>query len=93
MDDRLPVRLPITVFSAAFAGCPIHSIYLSLTSWAGFASLSFTGPANYTRLASDPVLQKALVTTVAFTAVTLRARQGDPTYLRAFIRILTGAGS
>jgi hypothetical protein len=41
----------------------------------------------------DRLLQKALVTTVAFTAVTLRARQGDPTDLRAFIRILTGAGS
>jgi ABC-type sugar transport system permease subunit len=81
--------LPITAFFVAFVGWPIiRSIYLSLTSWTGFGSPSFTGLANYTRLASDPVFQEALVTTIVFTAVTTVLQ----TLLPMLVAVLVNAG-
>jgi multiple sugar transport system permease protein len=63
--------VPIIALFAVFVGWPIlHSVYLSFTSWTGFGVPSFTGVANYTRMASDPVFREALIITFVFTAVT-----------------------
>lgn len=63
--------LPTLALFVVFVGWPIlHSIYLSTTTWSGFGTPTFTGLANYTRLAGDPVFRTALLITVVFTAVT-----------------------
>jgi ABC-type sugar transport system permease subunit len=81
--------VPITAFFAVFVGWPIlHSIYLSLTSWTGFGTPSFTGLANYTRMAGDPVFREALIITFVFTAVTTVLQ----TVLPMLVAVLVNAG-
>ncbi len=81
--------LPTFALFALFVGWPIlHSVYLSTTTWSGFGVPSFTGVANYVRLAGDPVFRTALVITVVFTAVTTVLQ----TVLPMLVAILVNAG-
>jgi multiple sugar transport system permease protein/raffinose/stachyose/melibiose transport system permease protein len=81
--------LPALALFALFVGWPIlHSVYLSTTTWAGFGVPTFTGPANYVRMAGDPVFRTALLITVGFTAVTTVLQ----TVLPMLVAILVHAG-
>jgi ABC-type sugar transport system permease subunit len=63
--------IPTVVFFTLFVGWPIlFTIGLSFTSWTGFGPASITGSANYTRMLSDSVAQRAFVVTILFAVVT-----------------------
>jgi ABC-type sugar transport system permease subunit len=63
--------LPTFALFLGFVLWPIlYTTYLSLTAWGGFGSPRFIGAANYSRMLGDPVAQRALIVTLALTAVT-----------------------
>ncbi|MEV8565172.1 sugar ABC transporter permease [Streptomyces sp. NPDC051322] len=63
--------LPTVVLFLAFVAWPIvRAIYFSFTSYSGYATPTYVGVDNYTRLAHDPVFRRALLVTIIFTAVT-----------------------
>jgi ABC-type sugar transport system permease subunit len=63
--------LPTVVLFALFVGYPIlRAVYLGFTTWTGFGAPSFTGLANYTRMAGDTVARASFVHTLVYAAVT-----------------------
>ena len=63
--------VPALVLFALFVGYPIiRAIYLGFTSWAGFGDPTWSGLANYARMARDPVARSAFAHTLVYAAVT-----------------------
>ncbi|MFC4561823.1 carbohydrate ABC transporter permease [Nocardiopsis mangrovi] len=61
--------LPGLLFFAAFAVLPMALVaYLSLTSWGGLGTPRYTGGQNWTRLAADPLMHKAVLLSLLLTA-------------------------
>lgn len=63
--------LPTTLFFVVFVAWPLgHSIYLSLTKWAGFGQPKLVGFDNFKHMVHDAIFVRALVVTILFTVVT-----------------------
>jgi ABC-type sugar transport system permease subunit len=63
--------LPTFALFVGFVLWPIlRTVYLSLTRWGGFGAPQFIGIDNYTRMLGDPVARRAMIVTLALTAVT-----------------------
>ncbi|WP_067973308.1 carbohydrate ABC transporter permease [Nocardiopsis trehalosi] len=63
--------LPGLLFFGVFAALPMALVaYLSLTTWGGLGDPRFTGLDNWTRLAGDPVMHRAVVLSLVLTAAT-----------------------
>ncbi|GAB3824419.1 ABC transporter permease subunit [Kribbella italica] len=74
--------LPTFALFLGFVLWPIlRTTYLSLTRWGGFGSPRFIGLDNYSRMLGDPVARRAMIVTLALTAVT--------TVLLTFLGLLT----
>ncbi|MGW6276087.1 carbohydrate ABC transporter permease [Kribbella sp. NPDC055071] len=62
---------PTFVLFLGFVLWPIlYTAYLSLTSWGGFGAPRFVAFDNYSRMLGDPVARRAMIITLALTAVT-----------------------
>ncbi|WP_046470097.1 carbohydrate ABC transporter permease [Allosalinactinospora lopnorensis] len=61
--------LPALLFFGAFAILPMVLVgYLSLTAWGGLGTPRFVGVENWSRLAGDPVMRRAIGLSAALTA-------------------------
>ncbi|OKI12288.1 ABC transporter [Nocardiopsis sp. TSRI0078] len=62
--------VPGLLYFAFFAALPMMLVaYLSLTSWGGLGSPRFIGLENWSRLASDPLMRKAVGLSLLLTAL------------------------
>ena len=62
------LAIPITLFGAFYVVPLVYSVYISLFNYGVFGRDGFVGGGNYTWLAKDPYLFKALRNTLFYTA-------------------------